>query len=241
MGIILAQNQAAGNPPSLAQQWQSGLSHPSPSSMASASPTRSILSNILVANTPQLMLSLLYLSYNNQITRLANAREWLSYAHTRNGLRTSLPQGAQRSTYWLSLPYAYSVPLILVAGFLHWSMSQALFIIDIQVYAADDSPEPELINTVGWSTLALTAATAVLGLMLCSILVLVEWKVPGGMPVVASNSKAISAACHPLPRRYGEALQRLKYRVIAEREDGSARVGFSCTEVKPLRDGQVYV
>ena len=61
-----------------------------------------------------------------------------------------------------------------------------------------------------------------------------------GIPVSSSNSRAISAACHPLPGKFNESTKRLQYGVIAELDDGKYRVGFSSEEVKPLVAGDHY-
>ena len=62
-----------------------------------------------------------------------------------------------------------------------------------------------------------------------------------GMPVISSNSLAISAACHSSrDKNTDETLQPLKYGVISGTSDGAQATGFSASEVQPLRDGGVY-
>lgn len=60
------------------------------------------------------------------------SREWAQFASTRRTLRVSKPQGQQRSTYWLQLPYRYSVPLMGAMVLLHWLMSRGLFLASIR-------------------------------------------------------------------------------------------------------------
>jgi hypothetical protein len=95
----------------------------------------SVIGNVLVANSPQVLLSAVYFSYNSLFTCMLLGWEWASYAHQRKGLRVSAAprRGAQRSSYFLSLPYRFALPLMAVSGLLHWLVSQSLFIAVIDV------------------------------------------------------------------------------------------------------------
>ncbi|EAT83304.2 hypothetical protein SNOG_09112 [Parastagonospora nodorum SN15] len=93
-------------------------------------PTKDLIANAIIANSPQLILSWVYFSYNGLLTLLAMAREWESYMLHRKGLRVSdAPQGKQRSTYFLQLPYRLAIPFMFVSGFLHWIVSQSFFLL----------------------------------------------------------------------------------------------------------------
>merc|ERR1711981_143363 len=82
------------------------------------------LSNVLIANAGQTVLSFLYFSCNGLLTSMLLAHEWSGYALTRKGLRVSgRPQGDQRSTYFLQLPFRYAIPLVLFGTILHWLAS----------------------------------------------------------------------------------------------------------------------
>lgn len=83
---------------------------------------------VLKVNLPQLLLSLFYFNYNSLFTRLCAEKEWSSYGTDYLPLRVTEPQGRQRSTFRLQLPYRYSVPLILASIFLHWLVSRALYV-----------------------------------------------------------------------------------------------------------------
>ena len=63
-----------------------------------------ILTLIFVANSPQLILSILYFFYNGLITYMLMADEWSGFSKTRKGLRVTSASGAQRSTYRLQIP-----------------------------------------------------------------------------------------------------------------------------------------
>ena len=87
----------------------------------------------LIANSPQIILSWVYFSYNGLLTLLAMAREWESYMLHRKGLRVSdAPQGKQRATYFPQLPYTLAIPFMLISGFLHWIVSQSFFLLSVQ-------------------------------------------------------------------------------------------------------------
>ncbi|CAN9175257.1 unnamed protein product [Alternaria alternata] len=98
--------------------------------------TAGLLSNVLIANTPQLVLSFIYLSCNAHLTSMLAAREWSSFAKTRKGLRVHThPRGAQRATYFLQLPWRYSAPMILAGALLHWLASQSIFVVSVEWWA----------------------------------------------------------------------------------------------------------
>jgi hypothetical protein len=59
---------------------------------------------ILLANTPQVVLSLLYLFFNGILTSMLLEREWNSLGVKRQALRVSNPRGNQLSSHFLSLP-----------------------------------------------------------------------------------------------------------------------------------------
>lgn len=59
----------------------------------------------MISNTPQLLLSLCYMTLNGLITRMLTELEWASYAISFKALRVTNPRGDQRSTYRLQLPY----------------------------------------------------------------------------------------------------------------------------------------
>ncbi|KAJ5210104.1 hypothetical protein N7491_009916 [Penicillium cf. griseofulvum] len=81
--------------------------------------------NAFIANAPQLIFSFLYFAFNSLLTTMALAAEWSGYAIHRKGLRVSNnAQLSQRSQYFLSIPYRYSMPLLAASATLHWLISQ---------------------------------------------------------------------------------------------------------------------
>ena len=163
----------------------------------------SLLSNTLLANLPQILLSCLYLSYNSLYTCMLSADEWSRFAHQRKCLRVtspSGPSGLQRSTYYLQLPYIYSIPLLSFSGLLHWLVSQSIFLARVKVNKFDGSEDPDQdISTCGFSCIAIIF-TIILGSIMVLAGVLNGFRrFKPGMPLAGSCSSAISAACHALP------------------------------------------
>ncbi|KAH0559694.1 hypothetical protein GP486_003791 [Trichoglossum hirsutum] len=178
---------------------------------------RLILMNVLLANLPQGILSFLYLTYNGLYTCMLNADEWSQFAHQRKTLRVTTPLGWQRSTYYLQLPYTYSLPLLALSGVLHWLTSQSIFLARVTFYGRNGIEDPDItLSTCGYSCFAIT-----LVIMVGSVAVLIGAgmgfrRYPAGIPTAAGCSAAISAACHPLPNEHDAAYLPLKWGVVSE-------------------------
>jgi hypothetical protein len=136
---------------------------------------------------------------------LAN-REWTNYAIKRAPLRVTLPTRGQRSTYFLSLPFIYSAPLMIASIALHWFISQSIFVARIQLYRNGREEEEDEFqqynpkrsgSDLGFSDEALIASI-VWGCVLVVICVLVAGlcTYAEGVPIGGTNSAVISAACH---------------------------------------------
>ncbi|KAI0140020.1 hypothetical protein F4776DRAFT_677265 [Hypoxylon sp. NC0597] len=141
---------------------------------------------LLVANLPQFLLSYCFYSYNTLVTRLLAEKEFNSYSVApHKPLRVSYPKGDQVSTYWLQLPYQYSVPLLIASASLHWLASNSLFIYASQGAVLGFSP----LKIVGLSIACLVLASI-------PILYATFYTLPGDMVVGACDSLVLSAACH---------------------------------------------
>jgi hypothetical protein len=193
------------------EMWQLKLGRVHPSTLTWLSMMQhepeELMRNAIVSNLPQLALSLLYLSYNGLITTMAMASEWASFAHSRKGLRVSRPRGFQRSTYFLQLPYRFSIPLMIAFGLLHWLVSQTVFLVNIEWFGPqlmDNSntirwTEKKELNQVigGYSPLGYWILFILGVLLIVPVTLLGAKKLPSGMPIAGSCSFAIAAACHP--------------------------------------------
>ena len=155
----------------------------------------SLLSVILLANSPQLAVSMLYLLLNGLFTCMLNADEWCRFASQRKSLRVTSPVGKQRSTHYLQLPLTDALPLAALSGLLHWLISQSIFLAQVDWY--DDSGSFEYSNTVcGYSHIAVFFAIIAGSALLLGLILNGFRSFPSGMPFAAGCSAAISAACH---------------------------------------------
>lgn len=178
---------------------------------------KSIAVSTLIANTPQAIFSFLYVCYNALFTVMFLSRELCRFSVTagrgRKYLRVTDPQGEQKSTYFLSLPYKYGVPLLSASGLVHWLVSQSIFLANISIIPPDGSqPMQDEITTVAYSPIAMLFILFVVFALLVFLVATAWRKLPFGMPLIGSNSIAISAACHPPLPLNGSADQ-------SERED----------------------
>jgi hypothetical protein len=160
-----------------------------------------LIQNTMVANAPQLALSLLYYQFNGILTSMCLASEWSNFGQTRKGLRVSdKPQKAQRSTYFLQPPYIFALPLILVFGPLHWLVSQSFSLISVKVYDASGnhtspaSPyydESEDFITCAYSLVPIIIVVALALMLLLVVIGLGFRQFSTAMPVAGSCSAAI--------------------------------------------------
>ncbi len=116
----------------------------------------------------------------------------------------SSPQGEQRSSYMLSMPLAYAIPLTVFFALLHWLVSQAIFIVQTTVYesgAANTRLAWKDGSRVGYSAIGLVFVVMALAFLICGLLVhsaLRRYRnVPSDFPRMGTCSAAISAVCHP--------------------------------------------
>ncbi|KAL4883546.1 hypothetical protein BJY04DRAFT_226567 [Aspergillus karnatakaensis] len=182
--------------------WDSGLGDPSAATILSGldmeATTNGIFSMILMANTPQILVSIAYFMYNGLLTCMLSAVEYDNYATKKKPLRVSWPRGQQRSTYYLSLPYRYSLPLLAVSAVLHWLVSQSLFFVEIIPFDQNGTREiGDEVVTCGYSPVAIIFAIVVGGCLLLASILLGLRPFRSHMPLAAQCSAAISAACHP--------------------------------------------
>ncbi|KAF9886878.1 hypothetical protein FE257_011001 [Aspergillus nanangensis] len=205
---------------SLSEIWRLGINTVDVSTIIFRIDT-TLLGNTLIANLPQIAISLSYYFYNAVLTTMLMAAEYDRYGvgsvpHTtgsekprvspKKGLRVSGPlQGAQRSTYWLSLPYRYSGPLLLSYAVLHWLVSQSIFYVRVMMFDADQNRVSNFdVNACAWSPLALILSIAMGSLMVVVLLILALRRFRSCIPLAGSCSAALSAACQR-PENDGDA------------------------------------
>ena len=195
--------------------------------------TSKLMGSVLLANTPQGFFSVLYLMYNGLFTCMLTEEEWQAFAHTRMPLRVSAPQPGQRSTYYLQLPYLYSLPLIFFSGLMHWLISQSIFLAYVQTYDSDGLRIPDYdIVTCGYSPIAIIFSLFIGCLMVLAFLLLGLQQYSAGLPLARNRSNLIKAACVRPPQDSGAATSSVMWGL--REKDGESRYVFSSYEVQAL-------
>ncbi|KAI1169861.1 hypothetical protein F4777DRAFT_161526 [Nemania sp. FL0916] len=167
-------------------------------------PIYSFISSVLVANSPQLLLSLSYIAFNNLFTYFCVATEWNSFASKYLPLRVTDPKGEQRSTYRLQLPYRYSLPLMALSASLHWLISNTIYVI-VSEGGYLDSPwsDPTLLPdtgvVLGYSPISLIVLSSVAALVVTIPLFFSFKRLSSDIVVVRTNSLLISMASRVSP------------------------------------------
>lgn len=193
----------------------------------------------LLANTPQLLVSLLYFLFNDHLTRMLHAADYNQYALTRRPLRVSFPQGSQRSTFYLSIPYRYSLPLLFTFTLIHWLISEGIFYVQLLPYDLAGNPIlTSKLMTCGISTIPLEIA-----MFLTIACLVVVWGLSARefgcakMPFALGCSVAISAACHPPKDDRHAAFGPVMWGAANADTDEVAHCCFTSFEVtEPLKD-----
>ncbi|PWY87377.1 hypothetical protein BO70DRAFT_287518 [Aspergillus heteromorphus CBS 117.55] len=157
-----------------------------------------VIAMALLANCPQLVVSTAYFLYNNLLTHMLLVAEYDDYASQRKPLRVSWPEGVQRSSYYLSLPYRYSLPLAVASMVLHWLVSASLFYVEVIPFDTwGNAVYNDQIIACGYAPIGIICAILLGFVMTSSILILGLRRLQSHMPLAGSCSAAISAACHP--------------------------------------------
>ena len=206
---------------------------------------------VLLVNLPQLLLSMSYVMYNGLWTSMHLAYEYGSYAVERKSLRVTNPQGDQRSTYWLQLPYRFGIPLLFTSSLLHWLVSQSIFLARVAVWRNEtQSPENssgrnefegQTASVVGYSGLPLLCVVALGMIMLFVVMAMGLKKLPSHMPTAGSCSMAMAAAAHRPEDDMNASTLPVKWGVVAEPELGAVgHISFTSQEVTDPLENRLY-
>lgn len=168
------------------------------------------------ANGPQFLMSCAWYMGNALLTSMAVSHHWGKFIVKPQKLRVSDPRDGQKGSYTLSLPYRYSVSLLVCSSLTHWLLSQSGFVVQTRGFsytggAVDDGFErvPSLDASVsGYSAIGNVLALISLGVLIFGLLFLGSLRLPRlrgprrkasddiiRMPLASSCSFAISAAC----------------------------------------------
>lgn len=193
MSLILVFSLATGG----LSEWGSRSERIVPFGRASFT-TTGTLTNALIANIPQLFLSISYFFFNSVCTAMAAALEWNAFAMRRKGLRVSKPSNSQRDTYFLQLPYKFGIPLAAMSGLMHWLLSQSFFLVRQEYREADGSLLENLSKSAcGMSNLSFLILMIVYLCLYALFFVFACTRIRARIPFAASCSLVYSAACHP--------------------------------------------
>ena len=151
---------------------------------------------VLIANLPQVWLSIGYLTWNNQIGRIWLEREWRSYYCARQLPRVSYGSRARgvRNARWLQLPYWLTATLMSISVFLHWFVSQTLFVVEI--YFSD--VHVASVFHMHYSPLAIIIAGTACSVLVLGLTVYYFIPVRSWMPLMAGSAKVVFNSCSRL-------------------------------------------
>jgi hypothetical protein len=138
-----------------------------------------------------------------QLTCYHVAHEWSRYADKRHFLRVSYPEGMQRSRYFISLPFKYSVPMMVAFTTMCVLVSQSVFLVNCKIYSLGDDEfatpysDGNSFVTTGFSCKGILMSTCVSTAIIALMVTLSFLKrIHSSMPTVATCSAASSAGCH---------------------------------------------
>lgn len=201
---------------------------------------RSLLISVVIANTPQTILSYLYVLFNSIFTFMLTDKEWMNFARHRKPLRVSSPKGFQRSTYFLQLPFKYSIPLVVFSATLSWLASQSLFLVQIDILDEQRLLSSESILSCGYTPMAILLSMVVGSIVPLSALLTGLRKHHPDMPLAGTTSIAISAACHAPPDDVDAAVLPIQWGVVSV-ENGVGHCCFSSKLVTPPIPNRRYL
>ena len=185
------------------------------------------------------MLSIVFVCMNGLFTSTLLTREFSQFFIKRQGLRVFTPRGEQRPAYQLRMPYRYAIPLVGVSAVLHWMLSEATFFEELQIQDFTKYPNETISQAIViCNMLALFCLIIVWVVVMLFIIIFAKVKkLPRGIPVLRSNSIAISTACHPAKGAQNEAYKRLKWGSI---ENGHHhRFGLSSNQVEVTNESRL--
>ena len=225
--------------------WSVGFSGPSPDALYTGgllSGARNISWAAMLINLPQVLFSMLYFTFNSLLTIMHSAHEWSSFTKHRKALRVSSPAGQQRSTYWLQLPWSYSLPTIIASGTLHWLLGRSVYLVKVDVYGYFGAPQPNRdFFACGYSPITVLLLLVLLATMAVALAAVALQRLESGAPLVRLNSLAIAAACHADPAEKDIAFLPLMWGVLKDGSGaGTTHCSFSAKEVSPLQEGVAY-
>ncbi|KAI1080057.1 hypothetical protein F5B20DRAFT_542097 [Whalleya microplaca] len=205
-----------------------------------------LLYTVIVVNLPQLFFSATYTIYSAVLSTFLVQYEF-SLMHSsskRKPLRVSEPVGIQRSSYFISIPLRYGIPLILSSGVIHWLISQSFFLARVTALNTNGSQDYDhSFSTLGFSPIAIIITMLVLFAHLVVLILLGCRKYEGITRMVSTNSLAISAACHTLTKDRDDGYLFPVQWGVVEIKDGIGHCTFtsaSSYSIREPKEGMTY-
>lgn len=171
--------------------------------------TQDFVGHILFVNIFQVMISALYLFYNNCLTCQVVADQWTRFITVSKGtpdrkpLRVSSHVGMQRTSYMLSLPWTYAFPVMIAFAVLHTLVARSCFLVRTTAFGPGSATQSQRImssdaSRVGYSSMGILLATST-GAVILLLLIVNSFRsysaVPEHLPRLANKTAFISAAC----------------------------------------------
>ncbi|KAK0298730.1 hypothetical protein LTS00_002492 [Friedmanniomyces endolithicus] len=149
---------------------------------------------------------------------------------------------ATGTTYYLQLPYTYSLPLLVTSGTLHWLISQSIFLARISIYNDGVNSDQDDYSEVGYSCTPILCVVLLGTAMLVFALGMGCRKFASSMPVAGSCSVALAAACHPPKRDEDASFLPVRWGEVADasgEEDEVRHCSFTSGEVQAMTPGRL--
>lgn len=190
--------------------------------------------NVIIANSFQILVSLMYLFYNNILTSQLVSDEWTRFLRPdgKKTLRVSSPRGMQRSSYTLSLPFKYSIPLAILMMAAHTLVSQSILVISLASFGPGPDPVRLAIfdkSSVGYSPLGISLSLGLGTVMIFALLVNSVVRrypaIPEDFASMGMSSAAISALCQRPDADTDASLFPLRLGVVNSRRAGEGEPG----------------
>lgn len=170
-----------------------------------------ILRNIVASNTPQLALAFAYYIWNSQALVMITAKEYDSFAASPDGVDTTHYQQPkrslrmtyaregteQRNSHFFTIPLRYWIPMTALWTLLQWLASQTIFFARLDLLSHWLKITEFSISQVGYSVLGMICFFVVSLVVFLWGAVLSCKNIDNRMPLAATCSAALSAACHP--------------------------------------------
>ena len=190
---------------------------------------------VLVANCPQLWLSIGYLIWNNQVTRIWMEREWRSFYLRRHRPRVShySREIGLRPTRWLQLPYWLTGILMALSTTLHWLVSQTMFVVEILTDPTEHALSQFYTN---FSPFACLVVGAVATVLILAITIYSFVPIRTSMPLMGGSTRMVIESSRMLTTPFPE--KGVAWGDISR--SGIPMAGFG-EDVGPLVEGTVYV